>query len=192
MTKNVDTAFERHFSEPPVVTVKTDRTHCEACKEPLAPDVMHKCAGNQEYQAPVISSTEITEKCPECAGDGIVVKQEMFGLNKTITSYAVVCGKCRTYLWPLVQHLGEAIEKWNRLARSGGKGCWPKFLAHLPGDDERANVIPSDTIPSNVKASHPDLSGYKGACPAVHIEGHECPMCEGTNVIPPTKPEDER
>jgi len=33
-------------TEPPVLLVSDSRTHCEACLEPLDPNVMHKCAGN--------------------------------------------------------------------------------------------------------------------------------------------------
>jgi hypothetical protein len=41
------------LSAPPEVTVKTDRTHCEHCNEPLDPTVYHKCAGNEEYKPPL-------------------------------------------------------------------------------------------------------------------------------------------
>ena len=41
------------ITDPPEVTVKTNRTHCEACGEKLDPNVMHKCAGNEEYKPPV-------------------------------------------------------------------------------------------------------------------------------------------
>ncbi len=40
-------------TEPPVLTVKTDRTHCEYCQAPLDPTVYHKCAGNEEYKPAV-------------------------------------------------------------------------------------------------------------------------------------------
>jgi hypothetical protein len=38
------------ITDPPEVTVKTNRTHCEHCQEPLDPAVYHKCAGNEEYK----------------------------------------------------------------------------------------------------------------------------------------------
>lgn len=41
------------FTEPPVLTHKTDRTHCEVCGALLDPNVLHKCAGNEEYKPPV-------------------------------------------------------------------------------------------------------------------------------------------
>jgi hypothetical protein len=31
------------FSEPPELTVKTDRTHCERCKQPISADAFHSC-----------------------------------------------------------------------------------------------------------------------------------------------------
>jgi len=34
------------LTEPPVVLATNSRTHCEACLEPLDPNAMHKCAGN--------------------------------------------------------------------------------------------------------------------------------------------------
>lgn len=37
------------ITDPPEVTIKTNRTHCEHCKEPLAPDIVHKCAGNEKH-----------------------------------------------------------------------------------------------------------------------------------------------
>lgn len=46
----IETGFGKEFSEPPNVTVSAVRTHCEACKEPLDPNVMHKCHGNQEWK----------------------------------------------------------------------------------------------------------------------------------------------
>jgi len=33
-------------TEPPVLLVSNSRTHCDACLEPLHPNVMHRCAGN--------------------------------------------------------------------------------------------------------------------------------------------------
>lgn len=33
-------------TEPPLLAVSNSRTHCNACLEPLDPNVMHKCAGN--------------------------------------------------------------------------------------------------------------------------------------------------
>jgi len=183
MTKSVDTAFERHFSEPPVVAVKEGRTHCEACKEPLDPTVMHKCHGNQEYQAPTVSATDITEICPApgCVGDGVLVESQTIHGG----AFVVVCDTCGTYAHPLVVSRETAIESWNAAPRNtGGLTFWPKWLAHLPGDDERANVIQSDAKPS-----HPDLANYRGACPAVHVEGETCDWCENTGTIPPTKPE---
>jgi transcription elongation factor Elf1 len=187
VTKHVDTAFERHFSEPPVVTVKADRTHCEACQEPLDPSVMHKCHGNQEYQPPVISSTKITEACPDCKGIVVLVQRGDPGHE----TYTCVCGNCRTFVTAEVPSKMTAILIWNDVAMraraSGTSGVWPKWMAGLPGDDERMNVIPSDAKPS-----HPDLSNYTGACPATHIEGHECPMCEGTGMVPPRKSEGAR
>lgn len=60
---HIDTAFDRTFSEPPAVTVAENRTHCEACQEPLHPDVMHKCAGNEEWKLPVLTSpVELTTR----------------------------------------------------------------------------------------------------------------------------------
>lgn len=189
MSKHVDTAFERHFSEPPVVAVKEGRTHCEACKEPLDPTVMHKCHGNQEYQAPV-SHTEITEVCPDCGGEGILGKMERWGAGSSpAVTYIVICKACRTCLGPEVDSAANAIHTWNAQVLSGKSANRAKWLAMLPGDDERANIIPSDSIPSDVKASHPDLTSYRGACPATHVEGQVCKLCENTGTIPPTKPE---
>ena len=34
-------------TEPPTLLVSNSRTQCEACLEPLYPNVMHQCAGNQ-------------------------------------------------------------------------------------------------------------------------------------------------
>lgn len=34
-------------TEPPVLLVSNSRTQCEACLEPLDPNVMHVCAGNK-------------------------------------------------------------------------------------------------------------------------------------------------
>ena len=87
MTHQVDTALDRTFSEPPNVAVSATRTHCEACHEPLDPNVMHKCHGNKEWEPPV-----------------------------------------------------------------------PKAVA-------------------------PDLSAYKGACPAVHVDGEVCDLCGGTGEV---------
>ena len=187
MTKSVDTAFERHFSEPPVVAVKEGRTHCEACKESLDPSVMHKCHGNREYQA-AESHTEITEKCPDCGSDGVLGKIERI-IGAVQTMFVLVCKDCRTFVHPEVTTAADAILGWNKAIiwqrKTGSLVEWVKWLADLPGDDERANVIPNESKP----ARHPDLTTYRGACPAVHIEGHECPMCEGTGTVPPTKPE---
>jgi len=171
MSKHVDTAFELHFSEPPVVAVKEGRTHCEACKEPLDPAVMHKCHGNKEYQAPVISSTEITALC-QCGGKGILHKIERAGIP---SYYVVVCEKCRSFFYPEVATQESAIHGWNVGASSAVTA--PKWLAALPGDDERANIIASDGKPS-----HPDLTDYTGACVC---EGQDpaCTLCQGTGVI---------
>jgi len=49
------------FSEPPVLTIKEGRTHCEACGAALAPDVMHKCAGNEEYKPLAAAGMSIPE-----------------------------------------------------------------------------------------------------------------------------------
>lgn len=35
------------LTEPPVLQVSNSRTQCEACLEPLDPNVMHICAGNK-------------------------------------------------------------------------------------------------------------------------------------------------
>jgi len=180
MTKSVDTAFERHFSEPPVVAVKEGRTHCEACKEPLNPDVMHKCHGNKEHEPPVFSSTEITEICPRCKGEGALIEREVFqGLT-----YVVVCKTCRVYVWPEVSIASDAIRCWNSAPRNGTEG-WPVWLADMPGDDTRANVIQSETQPPR----HPDLRNYKGVCPECKGTGQnvlgdaDCDDCAGTGVI---------
>ncbi len=183
MTNKVDTAFERHFSEPPVVAVKEGRTHCEACKEALDPTVLHKCHGNQEYQAPVYSTTDITETCPVegCGGDGVLVERDTLQGK----SFVIVCKVCRTFVWPEVTEKSQAIHEWNATAKQSS-GYWPKWRAELPGDDERATVIASDV---KLGPHHPDLANYRGKCPGPHIDGHQCPKCEGTGVIPPTKPE---
>lgn len=177
----IETGFGKEFSEPPNVTVSAARTHCEACQEPLDPNVMHKCHGNKHYEPPVVSYTHITEPCPECGGGGMVAKQEMWGLAKILTSYAIVCEKCRTYLWPLVDNIGDAIASWNAQAMTGRKGCWPKWLAGLPNDERVSQT------PQNIKPLPPDLTAYQGACPAVHVEGEVCDWCENTGTIPPTK-----
>jgi len=191
MTKHVDTAFERHFSEPPVVAVKEGRTHCEACKEPLDPTMMHKCHGNQMYQPPVFSSTEITEKCPKCAETGVLVKPGSVG---TWRIYVVVCSGCRTYVYLPVEDMGEAIANWNRIASCGASGepSWATWRADMPGDDERLRIYirpENSQITLRVNASLPDLTNYHGACPAVHVEGETCNWCKNTGTIPPTKPE---
>ena len=177
MTKHVDTAFERHFSEPPVVEVKEGRTHCEACKEPLDPNVMHKCHGNKEYQPPTYSSTEITGKCPRCDAAGVLVKPGPAG---TWRIYVVICSGCRTYVYSPVEDMAEAIVNWNRIAGCGASGepSWATWRAALPGDDERTNVIRSD-----VKPVTPNLTSYKGACPAVHVEGEVCDLCQNTGEV---------
>jgi len=183
VTKHVDTAFERHFSEPPVVAVKEGRTHCEACKEPLDPSVMHKCHGNQEYQAPVVSATEITQRCPECStGEGVLLSLPFYG----VVEHVVVCKTCRRYLYPLVNDPGKAISSWNEQAMRGLKGCWPVWRAALPGDDERANVIQGDAKPAQ-----PDLANYTGECPkcrggrdlVFNAESVGCDLCGGKGVI---------
>lgn len=186
----IETGFGKEFSEPPNVTVSAARTHCEACQEPLDPNVMHKCHGNKHYEPPVVSYTHITEPCPECGGGGMVAKQEMWGLAKTLTSYAIVCEKCRTYLWPLVDNIGDAIASWNAQAMTGKKGCWPKWLADMPGVDEaaRATAQAIGIVPGT-----PDLTNYKGICPncqglcaVLTRETNEtvpCDLCDGKGVI---------
>ena len=191
MTKHVDTAFERHFSEPPVVAVKEGRTHCEACQEALDPNVMHKCHGNQEYQAPVFSTTEITEKCPKCSGTAVLVIPGPFGAWPI---YVVVCRDCRMYVYPPNEAKAEAIANWNRIAACGesGEPSWAQWRADMPGDDERQKVVllpENSQITLQTDALHPDLTNYRGACPAVHVEGQVCDWCENTGTIPPTKPE---
>lgn len=176
----IETGFGKEFSEPPSVSVSDTRTHCEACKEPLDPSVMHKCHGNQEYQTPV-SHTEITEAC-RCGGNGVLHKIKRSGIT---AYYVVVCEKCRTFFYPEVATRASAMHGWNVGAASGVAG--PKWIAALPGDDERANVIRSELQ----AARHPDLTAYKGACPAVHVDGEACDLCEGTGIVPPTKPESE-
>lgn len=37
---------------PPIVTESKGRTHCDACGDALAPDIMHKCDGNKEWKPP--------------------------------------------------------------------------------------------------------------------------------------------
>lgn len=79
----------------PELTHKTDRTHCDHCKEELRPDVYHACEGNREWKPPADTPTvsghvhpEITEHpptldhlpameryhgtCPACMGRGTV------------------------------------------------------------------------------------------------------------------------
>jgi RNase P subunit RPR2 len=192
MTRHVDTAFERHFSEPPVLSVKEGRTHCEACREPLDPNVMHKCHGNQEFQ-PADSHTEITEKCPDCGSVGILRKIER-PTAAIQTAFVVICKDCRTFVHPEVTAPADAIFGWNKAvakqARDMNLVTWPKWLADLPGDDERKLTF---EVPESWAAAkvHPNLTSYQGACPAVHVEGETCDLCENTGTIPPTKPETE-
>jgi len=47
------------LSDPPVLTVKENRTHCEACGAKLEPNVMHKCAGNEEWKPQTITSQDV-------------------------------------------------------------------------------------------------------------------------------------
>jgi hypothetical protein len=47
------------ITDPPEVTVKTNRTHCEHCQEPLDPTVFHKCAGNKEWQPETITAQDV-------------------------------------------------------------------------------------------------------------------------------------
>lgn len=203
----IETGFGKEFSEPPNVTVSGARTHCDACKEPLDPSVMHKCHGNQEYQAPVISSTEITEACPDCGGAPVLVERKDF----QSPTYVLVCGTCRTFVASETLSVTDAIYGWNLMAprKAGMIGNWPKWRAGLPGDDERANVIPQ----TGATGGHPDLTNYNGACPDCHRSGSitknckycngsnencetcgglgefevACARCEGTGTIPPTK-----
>lgn len=174
----IATGFGKEFSEPPNVTVSAARTHCEACQEPLDPNVMHKCHGNKQYEPPVFSWTEITELCPACMGEGVLVERETFQAK----TFVVVCKSCRTYVWPEVAIQSSAISYWNAAERNGSLTGWPKWLAHMPGDDERSNVVENE-----VKPAHPDLANYQGACPAVHVEGEICDWCENTGTIPPTR-----
>lgn len=177
----IETGFGKEFSEPPNVAVSAERTHCEACQEPLDPNVMHKCHGNKHYEPPVFSSTEITARCPECeTGEGVLLSLPFYGVVECV----VVCRSCRRYLYPLVSDSGKAIANWNEQAATGKKGCWPLWRAALPGDDERSNSVVSKPTPA-----HPDLTNYQGACPAVHVEGEVCDWCENTGTIPPTKGE---
>lgn len=37
------------LSDPPVLTLTKERTHCEACKEELKPNVAHECHGNKHH-----------------------------------------------------------------------------------------------------------------------------------------------
>lgn len=190
MTKQVDTGFERHFSEPPVLAVKEGRTHCEACKEALDPTVMHKCHGNQEYQ-PVISYTEITEACPACHEKS----GKLFNVGGGPYGNVVICEACHTFVSAPVEQSPDAVYAWNAIISARGdivpEGGWPKWHALLPGDDERistalANVLRPSTTPTSVQ--RPDLTNYRGVCPISHVEGQDCHLCENTGVIPPTKP----
>lgn len=63
----VETAEGVPFSEPPQVTVKVDRTHCEACKEPLDPNVMHKCEGNKEWEPVDLNKVDWMSTQPDLA-----------------------------------------------------------------------------------------------------------------------------
>jgi hypothetical protein len=53
----MDSADAGIITEPPVLTVKTDRTQCEHCQEALHPNVYHQCAGNEEHTPPVQEPT---------------------------------------------------------------------------------------------------------------------------------------
>lgn len=46
----MSTAESISMGFPPELTISKDRTHCEACKLPLDPAVMHRCAGNEEWK----------------------------------------------------------------------------------------------------------------------------------------------
>lgn len=184
MSHKVDTAFDRTFSEPPQVSVSGARTHCEACKEPLEPSVMHKCHGNKHYEPLVVSSTQITEACPACGGQGVLVENAS-PHTPSGTAAVVVCKDCRTYLYsPFeIQSLQVAIALWNGQAMTS-KGPWPKWLADLPGEDERKRTAPRP----EEKGGHPDLTAYKGSCPRCMREGNpdfnpECELCGGKGVI---------
>ncbi len=37
--------------------------------------------------------------------------------------------------------------------------------------------------PPVLQPAAPDMTNYKGACPAVHVEGETCDWCGGTGVI---------
>lgn len=191
----VETAEGIPFSEPPNVIVSSARSHCEACKEPLDPNVMHKCDGNKHYEPPVFSSTEITELCPACLGEGVLVERETFQAK----TFVVVCKSCRTYVWPEVTARAAAIYSWNSALRDGSLTGWPKWLAELPGDDERTNIIPN--LSSARPSPHPDLTNYQGVCPkcyggrglVINADTGEtpiCDLCENTGTVPPTKSED--
>ena len=66
----------------PELTHKTDRTHCDHCKEELHPNVYHACEGNREWkpdahpvmsEAPPPMSPDLTHYhgvCPACGGEG--------------------------------------------------------------------------------------------------------------------------
>lgn len=61
------------ITDPPILEHKEGRTHCEACQEPLQPDVLHKCHGNQEHQpsAPAPRHPDLSNYqgvCPQCHG----------------------------------------------------------------------------------------------------------------------------
>lgn len=79
----METADAGIITEPPVLTHKTDRTHCEHCKVELHPDVYHKCAGNEEYKPvpPMLPDLgSYSGKCPRhegpdcklCGGTGVI------------------------------------------------------------------------------------------------------------------------
>lgn len=180
----IETGFGKEFSEPPNVSVSGARINCEACGATLDVNVMHKCHGNKEYQPPVFSSSEITELCPVCPTEGVLVERDTFQ-EKT---FVVVCKSCRTYVWPEVSARETAIHSWNAAAR-GAPQSWPKWLADMPGDDERVAVIAGDRNNGvALLAKSADLTNYRGACPAVHVEGEDCHLCENTGMVPPTKP----
>lgn len=96
MTHNVDTAFDRTFSDPPNVTVSAQRTHCEACQEPLDPHVMHKCAGNEEWKPPLEQPrhpdlTNYKGVCPGCNGVGY----KIVPADDPLVETRAHCGLCK-------------------------------------------------------------------------------------------------
>jgi len=77
MTHNVDTAFDRTFSDPPSVTVAENRTHCEACGATLDASVMHKCAGNAEWKVDTNCDmcNGTNPNCEACGGTGDLLQE---------------------------------------------------------------------------------------------------------------------